>query len=115
MASGLHKFLEKTIQEKEKKIVKIFKQFMAEHNLVEEYLLVGLPKLRDHLSHTKLDKVKALMPFACQLTSKFQASKHRFQTDKLHRLGLTGAILVVAESYKGNIFGGFTPKMFPKT
>lgn len=82
--------------------------------IVDEYLLVGMPKLRDNPSQTKLDKVKTMMPFSCQLTPKFQASKHRFQTDKLHKIGIRGPIVLVAESYKGNIFGGFAPKMFPK-
>lgn len=55
-----------------------------------------------------------MMPFPCQLTPKFQASKNRFQTDKIHKLGIRGPILVVAQSYKGKVFGGFSPKMFPK-
>lgn len=75
---------------------------------------MGVPKIRDNPSQTKLEKVKALMPFSCQLVPKFQASKHRFQTDKLHNLGIRGPIVLVAESYKGKIFGGFTQKMFPK-
>jgi hypothetical protein len=66
------------------------------------------------ISHSKVDKIKSLMPFHCHLTPKFQASKHRFQTSNLHKLGLRGPILLVAESYKGKIFGGFSPKMFPK-
>jgi len=56
-----------------------------------------------------------LLPFSCRLTSKFQASAHSFQTDKLHKLAIRGPILIIAESYKGKIFGGFSPKMFPKT
>lgn len=81
---------------------------------MEEDIIAALPRIRDYPNQTKIDKVRSILPFKCQLNPKFQASKLDFQTFNLHKTGIRGPILVVAESYKGMIFGGFSPKMFPK-
>lgn len=82
--------------------------------MLEQYLNVNVHSIRDDPSQSRVDRIRALIPFPCQLTQRFQASKHKFQTRSLHKIGIRGPIILVAESYKGRIFGGFTPKMFPK-
>lgn len=77
-------------------------------------MIGNIPKIRDDPNQARVDKIKALMPFPCELTRKFQASKHRFQTYNLHKIGIRGPIVLVAESHLGKIFGGFSPKMFPR-
>lgn len=44
MAEDVSKHLQKTIKEKEVKIVELFKQFISEHRIImDEYILVGVP------------------------------------------------------------------------
>lgn len=116
MGSDFYDLLEKNIKQREQKFLSGFKLIIDECKfLIKEETLARLPKARDGIiNQTKIDKIKSLMSFQCNLIPKFQASRHRFQTNNLHKLGLRGPIVLVAESYKGRLFGGYTPKMFPK-
>lgn len=61
-----------------------------------------------------MEKIKALIPFQCELIPRYTASAFKFSTRTLHSKAIRGPIIVVAESYKNRTFGGYSPKMFPK-
>lgn len=107
--------IRKKVKEKEKKMKEFGKKsFLAEGIFLDESILMQVEKLREAISISKIERIKAVLPFQCELTLKFQASKNKFLTHNLFQRGIRGPILLIAESYKGRSFGGFSPNMFPK-
>lgn len=71
-------------------------------------------KIENFKFNEKEHKIKAILPFKCDLKLKFKASDNEFLSKKMYSLNIRGPIVLYVHSHKNRHFGGYSSIMFPK-